>query len=956
MSTLHKQCISDQTDKISESDLVIAEYIEKYGNITYDSVIAADDRWKIFYNLSELRTGLVTWYDFKPGCEVLEVGAGFGALTGALCRKCAKVSVVEKSLYRAEAIQKRYNDVENLDIYSGNIENIKFENKFDYILLVGILERQGNGTNEKKIYVEYLNNLSKLLKTDGKILVAVENRFGLRYFCGTPEPHTNRAFEGINKYPNGTKGYSFSRQELMDILNLAGFSHNKFYYPLPDYKIPQLIYTDDYLPEKNLKERLIPYYRRSDTLVAYENELYDDIIDNNVFPFVANSFFVECNNDLQAGLCDVRYAAVSTDRGETRSYATSIHADSKVRKIPLYPEGIENARNLYNNIGDLKVHGIPVVEHIWMSNGLEMDYINQPTLSNYIKTIIMTDMEQFMVIIDELYQYILSSSEQVAPEKNVLLVSIQDSNNRDNNSNEVYLDWGPILRKAYIELIPLNCFYENGQFLFFDQEFVRDNYPAKYILFRAIHYIYCFTPNAEHYLHQKVLRDKYNFGDTWDYYLQEEHRFLYEVRNHEQYRQFYKWASIDWKRIQENAERLESEEETIAKYKISDKMKKIWNVQLAILDAVDAICKKHNIKYFMLHGTLLGSVRHKGFIPWDDDLDIGMLRKDYDRFIQISSEELQEPLTIHTPKTNTDSFYGGFTRIRNSQTTAIETKEIGHKTNLGIWIDILPIDSCTMDEKKFQKKQLKIRRCHRLLYAKIYGKDFEQFMDMKPLMWRWYRLLSSMQSHALLCKKLENAMQMYPEESSEYVSIFSGYYKHRQLCRKDFNDVVLLDFEHRKVPAPCGYENYLFMTLGSDYMKYPPIDERKPKHRGIFDPEKPYETYINMLFDTFKDVKGKQIILFGAGMMFEDYMKKYGDKFRPAFLVDNDKNKWGRARMGIEIKKPQDILTVPKEKRKLIICSFYYREIEKQLQDMEIDDYQVYIQDVEWIVQSEQER
>ncbi len=96
--------------------------------------------------------------------------------------------------------------------------------------------------------------------------------------------------------------------------------------------------------------------------------------------------------------------------------------------------------------------------------------------------------------------------------------------------------------------------------------------------------------------------------------------------------------------------------------------------------------------------------------------------------------------------------------------------------------------------------------------------------------------------------------------------------------------------------------------------------------------------------------------MFGAGLMFEDYMKKYGDKYRPAFLVDNDENKWGRSRMGIQIRKPEDILEIPEENRHLIICSFYYREISGQLDSMGIHDYKVYVQEAEWIVHTEEQQ
>ena len=109
-----------------------------------------------------------------------------------------------------------------------------------------------------------------------------------------------------------------------------------------------------------------------------------------------------------------------------------------------------------------------------------------------------------------------------------------------------------------MELIPLNCFYnpQTGDFLYFDQEFVRENYPAKYVLFRAINYIYGFFPDAErHYPRQRLLR-KYEMEDTWEIYLKEERRFLDEVRKRQQYRQFYRWTQTDRGRMLENVRKL----------------------------------------------------------------------------------------------------------------------------------------------------------------------------------------------------------------------------------------------------------------------------------------------------------------------------------------------------------------------------------------------------------------
>lgn len=223
-------------------------------------------------------------------------------------------------------------------------------------------------------------------------------------------------------------------------------------------------------------------------------------------------------------------------------------------------------------------------------------------------------------------------------------------------------------------------------------------------------------------------------------------------------------------------------------------------------------------------------------------------------------------------------------------------------------------------------------------------------------MWNAFKIMAHFYSQEKLGAMLDNAMKLYTDEASEDVAFFQGYFKHRRLSAKDFAGTAMLEFEHRRVPVPVGYENYMFTIMGKDYMKYPPEEERKPHHRGIFDAEKPYGEYQKMFGETFERAKGKKIILFGSGLMFEDYMERYGGKYRPDFLVDNDENKWGRSRMGIKIKEPKAILEVPEKKRHLIICSFYYREISKQLDEMGIHDYKVYIQHMEWILKTEEQQ
>lgn len=957
--------------QLSDLNRQVISYIDRYPGGYYDEFLSGESNFQVWYQLSELRTGLLSWYPFEKEAHALEIGAGFGALTGLLCEKCVQVTATERSAPRAQALAKRWDDKENLTVYAGEWSEADFGARFDYIILTGVLERIAGGSKEKEKYGEYLRKASMLLKESGKLLFAVENRFGLRYFCGAPEPHTNRAFDGINHFRKGTRGYSFSKKELEEIVAQAEFPFYRFYYPLPDYKLPQLIYTDAHLPGKNLKERLLPYYLRNDTLIASEQELYDDIVDNGVFPFFANSYLVECGRE--DNLSGVTYAAVSTDRGAERSYATVIGSDNIVRKTPLHEAGRAHARKLYENVEDLRKRQIPVVPHRQREDGgLELPYVAWPTLSDYIKEIMGKDEALFLQLIEKIYRYILRSSKEVPQEENALLRSPEEDfpegeEGKGKGTRQAAKegmkkagspDFGPILEKAYIELIPLNCFCnpQTGEFLYFDQEFVYGNYPAKFVLFRAIYYIYCFTPNAEKYYPRQKLIERYGMQDTWDIYREEERRFLDKVRNHKKYQKFYEWTRVDWKRIDDNPGRLESEEEKIANYRVSDKMKKIWKVELEMLDEIDRICRKHDLSYYFVHGSLLGAVRHRGFIPWDDDLDVAMPRKDYDKFLSLAPRELPEHLSLHTPATEKDLFWGGFARIRNGRTTGIETKDLNHRGNLGIWVDILPFDVCTMDDEKLLKKQKKIRHCHRLIAAKIYGRDYKRYADLNPFTWNIFKILSLFYRQEKLAAMLDNAMKLYTDEESEDVAFFSGYFKHRRLSAKDFQGTAMLDFAGRKVPAPVGYENYLFTILGKDYMKYPPAEERKPHHRGIFDADQPYGEYQKMFGETFEGAKGKKVILFGSGLMFENYMERYGGKYRPAFLVDNDENKWGRSRMGIEIKEPGAILEVPEKKRHLIICSFYYREISRQLDKMGIHDYKVYIQNMEWILKTEEQR
>lgn len=258
-----------------------------------ESIYEKDTRWPIVYHLSHIRKNIINWYPFKEGARILEIGAGMGAITGTLCDHASQVTAIELSKRRAEAIAIRNSDRENLEIVVGNLNDIELPDKYDYITLIGVLEYAESFTHEEQPYNKFLEKVSKFLAPDGKVLIAIENRMGLKYWCGAKEDHTNVQYDGIAGYPLSKGVRTFGRNELEALLASAGFENNQFYYPLPDYKLPQVIFSDDYLPTIKNSKRYRPFYSETENLNMSEHTAIDALIDDNSFPMMANSFLLK---------------------------------------------------------------------------------------------------------------------------------------------------------------------------------------------------------------------------------------------------------------------------------------------------------------------------------------------------------------------------------------------------------------------------------------------------------------------------------------------------------------------------------------------------------------------------------------------------------------------------------------------------------------------------------------
>ena len=265
-------------------------------NNDFTDILHSTDDWAILYHLTPIRKNLLDWYDFDKSKTLLEIGGGCGASSGIFAKKLAKVTVVELSKRRAEIIYNRHKNYDNLEIIAGNLNDVKFEEKFDYVTLIGVLEYAGKFTDGNTPFKTFLENAKSYLKPNGKLLIAIENKFGLKYWAGAREDHTGRFFDSIENYPNDKGIQTFGKDELDNLIKSVGFNQTRFYYPMPDYKLPKIIYSDDYLPKTDdLFDIFSPNFDQDRTVLFNEKEAFKNIIKNNQFPFFANSFLVEAS-------------------------------------------------------------------------------------------------------------------------------------------------------------------------------------------------------------------------------------------------------------------------------------------------------------------------------------------------------------------------------------------------------------------------------------------------------------------------------------------------------------------------------------------------------------------------------------------------------------------------------------------------------------------------------------
>lgn len=259
------------------------------------------------------------------------------------------------------------------------------------------------------------------------------------------------------------------------------------------------------------------------------------------------------------------------------------------------------------------------------------------------------------------------------------------------------------------------------------------------------------------------------------------------------------------------------------------------DLQKVMLDAFKEfvrVCEKHKLQYFLIGGTALGAIRHKGFIPWDDDLDVGMPRPDYDKLMKLS-KEFKSPYFLQNYLTDFGHVLP-YAKIRNSNTTYIENFHRFHPINHGIWIDIFPIDGMSKKKDEVRVKGPK----YRLLWF-VYYFTFLAHMYNKPKKHTWFMqiplyfvslLFLPLLLGKWLTRLINKSMKSKKYEDSTLVgSYFTWTFNKEALPRSYYGQGIKVQFEDVQAVIPTNYDAYLKAKYG-DYMQLPPVDKRYGHH------------------------------------------------------------------------------------------------------------------------------
>ena len=494
---------------------------------------------KVAAYMSEMGSGLFAWYPFESTANVLQLSGWFGVHGLCLCNKVKSWTIIEQDEEDYKITNQRVDEIANINLIK--TEYISFLNqadsKYDYIILA--IDEWNHLYEKVSEYEMLLSECKKALTDNGHVLFVVPNRLGTKYLCGTATAEGS-AYDGITD--DWARPVRMSLAQLKRMSNKLPYSNYRIYHPYFDTHYTQAIYAEQE-PDKSIRDKISLFHEQQTRRLLDEAVFVDHLVDNGILNSFCNAFFVDYTD---GRVCDVDYATISIERPHKNAMATIIRSNKSVEKRFVFSEGRDGIKNLIANHSRLSANGVNTLLLEETSQGIAMPYVKHKTVMQHIHDIA-DDATINDTTINDIYTLI-----------DRFVIDMQRASELTEDINPKFLEygdskcWGAVRKEIYTEMIPNNCFYVDGEYLYFDQEFKIQNCPEVFLLYRIIRDIYHYIPNMNNIVPIETVKTRYNLTQSWNYCYEIEEAFQRKLRQYDKYKGFWHWIYPSMREMMRN--------------------------------------------------------------------------------------------------------------------------------------------------------------------------------------------------------------------------------------------------------------------------------------------------------------------------------------------------------------------------------------------------------------------
>ncbi len=505
-----------------------------------------------------VQTGILSWYEFSAGQTLLYIGYAEDPVYIYLKQLAEEEKILSVTLTSPESLA----DV----CESGQI--------YDYIVSIAAFEKI------KDVSLA-IRRMSSVLRDDGHLLLGMNNRFGIRYFCGDRDTYTYRNFDGIENYRRAyTKaedtfdGRMYSLSEMKQMLQAAGWQKDEIlsYSVFSGLDYPQFIFAEGYTPNEDLVNRIRPKYKYPETVFLDEDYLYAGLMSNGMFHQMANAYLIDCAH-VHPKSESILEVSNSLDRLQEHAFSTIISRNS-VDKKAYQKEANSSLKLLESNTQLLAHRHIPVVKGAYHEqNGLGIfstDFIHAATGRSVLTCAAEKSRDSFFELMDLFMKELEDSSETAMMSEKVADMTLHKlsalgMNSRESADMKKMLVSHKVMKKGLFDFAPINSFYVDGQFLMFDQEFLIENLPLDVMKWRVTASAYSGNEKLQKFVPEDDTLRRYGIYEDRKILQRYELLYLEYLRNDNQLKNYYVDHCIDPDVVNANRQRINFSEEDYRK-------------------------------------------------------------------------------------------------------------------------------------------------------------------------------------------------------------------------------------------------------------------------------------------------------------------------------------------------------------------------------------------------------